>query len=68
VSHATADYILELIEQLPEKERLLLERRLSERLEAEWEEAVAENRRIAQEHGITDPTIERVIHRRRYGE
>ena len=28
----------------------------------------AENRRLAQERGITEDTIDRAIHRRRYGE
>ena len=64
----TVDYVLELIEQMPEQDRLALEMRLSQRLEAEWDQAVAENRRIALDRGITDETIERAIHRRRYGE
>jgi hypothetical protein len=64
----TVDYVFGLIEQLPENERLALEIRLSERLQAEWNEAVAENRRIALDRGITDETIQRAIHRRRYGE
>jgi hypothetical protein len=66
--HPTVDYVLELIEQMPEEDRLALEKRLSERFEAEWSAAVAENRRLAQERGITDDTIDRAIHRRRYGE
>jgi len=68
MSHPTVDYVLELIDQMPEEDRLTLEKRLSERLEAEWDEAVAENSRIAQERGITEETIDRAIHRRRYGE
>ena len=66
--HPTVDYVLELIEQMPEEDRLALEKRLSERLDAEWDAAVAENRRLAQERGITEDTIDRAIHRRRYGE
>ncbi len=68
MSHPTVDHVLELIEQLPGEERLLLEQRLSQRFEAEWGAAVAENRRIAQQRGIADETIDRAIHRRRYGE
>jgi hypothetical protein len=64
----TVDYVFELIEQLPENDRLALEMRLSQRLETEWNAAVAENRRLAVDRGITDETIERAIHRRRYGE
>jgi len=37
-------------------------------LQAEWDEAVAEKRRVAEVHGITEKTIDRAIHRRRYGE
>ena len=64
----TVDYVLELIEQMAEEDRLALEKRLSERLDAEWDAAVAENRRLAEERGITEDTIDRAIHRRRYGE
>jgi hypothetical protein len=68
MTHPTVDYVLELIEQMPENDRLALEMRLSQRLESEWNQAVAENRRIALDRGITDQTIQRAIHRRRYGE
>jgi hypothetical protein len=64
----TVDYVFELIEQMPDEDRLALEMRLSQRLQAEWNDTVAENRRIALARGITDDTIERAIHRRRYGE
>jgi hypothetical protein len=64
----TVDYVLKLIEQMPQEDRLALEMRLSQRLEAEWAEAVAENRRVAKDRGITDETIESAIHRRRYAE
>ena len=66
--HPTVDYVLELIERMPEEDRLALEKRLSERLEPEWDAAVAENRRLAQERGITEDTIDRAIQQRRYGE
>jgi len=68
MSHPTVDYVLELIEQMPQEDRLTLERRLSERLDCDWNEAVAENRRVALERGITEGTTARVIHRGRYGE
>jgi hypothetical protein len=66
--HPTVDYVLELIDQMPEEDRLALEKRLSERLEAAWNAAVAENRRLAHQRGISEETIDRAIHRRRYGE
>ncbi|MBI5762437.1 MAG: hypothetical protein HZA51_02800 [Planctomycetes bacterium] len=68
MSHPKVDQVMELIEQLPDDERLVLEQRLSQRFEAEWAGAVAENRRIAQQQGITEESIDRAIHRRRYGE
>ncbi|MEX2142216.1 MAG: hypothetical protein WD894_23310 [Pirellulales bacterium] len=64
----TVDYVLELIDQMPEEERLALEVRLSQRLDAEWDQAVAENRRMAEDRGITEETIDRAIRKRRYGE
>lgn len=63
----SVDQLFDLIERMPEDDRLALEKRLSQRLEAEWREAVAENRRIAQARGITEDTIEQAIQRRRYG-
>jgi hypothetical protein len=68
MTHPTVDYMLELIEQMPQEDRLVLEMRLAQRLEANWAEAVAENRRVAEDRGITEETIDRAIHRRRYGE
>jgi len=68
MSHPTVDYVLQLIEQMPEEDRLALEKRLSERLEAEWDKVVAENCRIARQRGINEETIDRAIHRRRYGD
>lgn len=63
----SVDQVLELIEGLPDDDRLALEK-LSQRLEAEWNEAVAENRRLARARGITEETVDQAIHRRRYGE
>lgn len=63
----SVDQVLELIEGLPDEDRLALEKKLSQRLEAEWNEAVAENRRLAQARGITEETVDQAIHRRRYG-
>jgi len=53
----SVDQVFELIERMPEADRMALEKRLSQRLEAEWNEAVAENRRIAETRGITDETV-----------
>lgn len=64
----TADDVLALIDQLPDSERLELEKRLSERLDAAWNAAVDESRRTAEKKGITDETIQVAIQRRRYGE
>jgi hypothetical protein len=68
INNPTVEHILELIEQMPEEDRLALETRLSQRLEAEWEKSIAENQRIARDQGITEESIDRAIHRRRYGE
>ena len=68
MSPATVDEILELIEKLPDQERVLLETRLAQRLDEDWSRAVAENRRVAGERGIDERAIEDAIHRRRYGE
>lgn len=68
MSPPSVDYVLDLIEQMPEEDRVALETRLSERLEAEWSEIIAQNRKAAVEKGITEESVDRIIHRRRYGE
>jgi hypothetical protein len=67
MSPASVERVLELIDRLSDDERLILEKQLSQRLDAQWDEAVAENRRVAQERGITEEMVDRAIHRRRYG-
>lgn len=68
MSHPRVDHVLELIDQLTEQDRLVLEKRLAQRLEAEWKKSVAENCQIAAQRGITEEMVDRAIHRRRYGE
>ena len=68
MSQAAIHHVMELIEQLPEEDRLELEKLLAQKFDAEWKAALTENRRIAQKRGITEETIDRAIHRRRYGE
>ena len=61
----SVDQLFDLIERMPEADRLALEKRLSQCLEAEWNDAVAENRRIAEARGITDETVGSAFERRR---
>lgn len=63
----TVNDILELIGQLGDEDRRTLERRLSERHEAEWQAVLDEGRRIARERGISEEAVDQIIHRRRYG-
>jgi hypothetical protein len=59
--------ILHEIESLADDERLELERELSRRLDAEWDEAVAGARVEAKRRGIDQAAIDQAIARRRYG-
>lgn len=61
-------HVLELIEQMTEADRPVLEPRLAAWSEAAWERSVAENRRYGQERGVTQETVDQALHRRRYGE
>jgi hypothetical protein len=53
--------IIEQIKQLPEADRLLLERRLTELAESEWRLAANQAREDARAKGIDQTTIDRAI-------
>jgi hypothetical protein len=58
--------ILDRIDQLPEEDRLLLERRMTERSEAQWRRETAAAEEEAKRRGIDDAAIERAIEEIRY--
>jgi len=57
--------ILDEIEALPEPDRLALERELSRRLDAQWQDEVHSARQTAQKQGIDQQQIDAAIARRR---
>jgi len=59
--------ILQKIDQLPEDERLALERQLTERAETEWLREAAEARELARQRGIDQAAIDRAVDQERYG-
>ena len=59
--------ILQQIQQLPIEDRLLLEERLSELIEVEWQQEVEQARRLAHVKNIDQETIDKAVHRVRYG-
>ena len=64
---ATVEQILDLIEQLPERDREALDQQLAERAEAEWRREAERARREATRRGIDESAIDETIRRRRYG-
>lgn len=60
--------LLERIEQLPPKDRVLLDDLLAEREEREWREEAAKARRRAREQGIDQEAIDEAVRAVRYGE
>lgn len=60
--------LLERIEQLPPKDRVLLDDLLAEREEREWREEAAKARRKAREQGIDQEAIDEAVRAVRYGE
>jgi hypothetical protein len=58
--------ILNRIDRLPEEDRLLLERRMSERAEAQWRGETIAAQKEAIRRGIDDAAIERAIEEIRY--
>ena len=58
--------ILDRIDQLPEEDRLLLERRMAERAEAQWRRETLAAQEEAIRRGIDDAAIECAIEEVRY--
>ena len=66
MNEATIEEILQKIDQLPESDRLLLEKRLAEREEAEWRQAADEARQVAKQRGVDQAAVDEAVHRVRY--
>jgi hypothetical protein len=64
---AEIDAILRQIEYLDDAERLILEQRFQEMLEADWTREVEIARAEAQKSGVDQRTIDDVVERLRYG-
>lgn len=67
MSQATVDHIIEEIQKLSDEDRMVLDRRLAELDEAQWQAEAAQARRIAAEDGIDEAEIQRRIDELRYG-
>ena len=67
MSTATIYRIVEEIEQLSVEDRLVLEERLSELLENQWQTEVAEARKIAKARSIDQGAIDEAVRQVRYG-
>ena len=59
--------ILERIQRLPVADRLLLEERLAEQAEGEWQREAIEARRLARQNGIDQAAIDRAVEKVRHG-
>ncbi|MDB5172099.1 MAG: hypothetical protein JWN51_872 [Phycisphaerales bacterium] len=66
MSEAAVQDILKRIDSLPEADRLLLEQRLAERVEAEWQREAAAARAEAQRRGLDQAAIDRAVEEVRY--
>ena len=58
--------ILDLIQQLPAEDRLLLEEHLAQQAEAEWQREAEEARKLARVKGIDQAAIDRAVEKVRY--
>ncbi|MGE0823248.1 MAG: hypothetical protein AB7G75_24530 [Candidatus Binatia bacterium] len=67
MSQATVEHILDMIDQLSDRDRELLQRQLAARAEAEWRQEAEEARRQAKARGIDQAAIDAAIRQRRYG-
>jgi hypothetical protein len=66
MSRKTVEDILQRIDQLPDEDRVLLEKQLSERAETEWRQAADDARQAAREKGIDQAAIDQAVDRVRY--
>jgi hypothetical protein len=67
MSRANVYELLERIEQLPSRDRALLDDLLAEREEQEWRKEATEARRKAREQGIDQEAIDEAVSAVRYG-
>ena len=58
--------ILQRIQQLPQEDRLLLEERLAQLAEDEWQRAAEEARQLARRQGLDQAAIDRAVENVRY--
>lgn len=68
MSQSNVQIILAQIEQLPEADRLLLDKRLAELAEAEWKREAEAARRLARERGVDQAAIDQAIQDLRHGQ
>jgi hypothetical protein len=61
MSQTTVEEILQRIQKLPQKDRLLLEKRLAESLEGEWQKAANGARREAQRRKLDQSAIDQAV-------
>jgi len=61
MSQTTVEEILQRIQNLPQEDRLLLEKRLAESLEGEWQKASDEARREAQRQNLDQAAIDQAV-------
>ena len=67
MSQATVEHILDMIDQLSDRDRERLQRQLADRAESEWRQEAEEARRQAKARGIDQAAIDAAIRKRRYG-
>jgi hypothetical protein len=67
MSQLAVQSILQQIDLLSDEDRVDLTARLAERTESEWRTEAISARRIAQERGITQSSIDEAVERVRYG-
>lgn len=65
MSQVTVEHILDLIDQLSDPDRELLQRQLAARAEAEWRREAEDARRQAKARGIDQAAIDAAIRKRR---
>lgn len=58
--------ILQRIQQLPQEDRLALEKHLAQLAEAEWKHEAEAARRLARQKGIDQAAIDRAVEKVRY--
>lgn len=67
MTQVSVQHILDMIDQLSESDRELVQRRIAERAEADWRKEAEAARRESRQRGVDQAAIDAAVDQHRYG-